>query len=111
VNTIVDDSKPYVPNFFFVLHFSGSSLWNPDSLTFNKLKFVQIEGLGNAGEVQPPLEVIAGQIDFKVNLDWPKTFKFPKQTNQFWRVSSFERNDAFVPAGYGLATNSAPTGK
>jgi hypothetical protein len=108
VNTISDDSKPYVPNFGFVLHFSGGSLWNRDAVTFNELKFVQIEGLGNAGEVQPPLEVIGGQITLKVNLDWPKTFRIPKQTNQFWRVSSLETNGEFVPAGYGNLTNSSP---
>jgi hypothetical protein len=105
VNTVVDDAKPYVPNFAFVLHFSGSDLWNPDSLNFNEMKFAQIIGLGNAGEVQSPLEVIGGQIHLNVNRDWPKTFKIPKQTNQFWRASSLETNDAFVPAGYGNLTN------
>jgi len=109
VNTIASDSKPYAPNLAFVLHFSQSDLFNKNSLTFNELKFVQIEGLGNAGEVQPPLEVIGGQIDLRVNLDWPKTFLIPKQTNQFWGVSSFESDGKFIADGYGVLTNSPPT--
>lgn len=105
INTVVDDSKPYVPNLFFVLSFDSGNFWNPDALTFNKLKFVQIGGLGRNGEIEPPMEVIGGRIVLKANRDWSKEFSFPKQRNQFFRVSSFETNGTDVPAGYGNLTN------
>jgi len=111
LGTVVSNNLPYVPNICFDLTFDSRAgrtgdvgLWNPNAVTFNELKFVQIEGLGN-NEVQPPLEVIGGEIVVCVNGSWQKTFLIPPQTNQFWRVSSFETNNAFVPAGYGLVTN------
>ena len=98
----------YDPNICFDLIFDSTkqpSFSNPNDVTFNELKFVQFEGLGKE-EVQPPLRVIGGQIVLTVNGFWPKTFLIPPQTNQFWRVSCFETNGEFVPAGYGLVTNS-----
>jgi hypothetical protein len=98
--------KPYVPNICFDLTFNNSNISNPNEVTFNELKYVQIEGLGR-DEVQQPLEVLGGEITLVAG-EWPKTFLIPSQTNQFWRVSSFETNGAYVPAGYGLLTNSYP---
>ncbi len=100
----------YDPNICFDLIFDSTkqpNFWNPNDVTFNELKFVQIEGLGK-DELQLPIEVIEGRIVLSVNGFWPKTFLIPQQTNQFWRVSSFETNNEFVAAGYGILTNAQP---
>jgi len=104
----VRKSLPYVPNICFDLSFNSqqSGVWNLNDVTFNELNFVQIVGVGR-DEVLTPMVVIGGEIDLKLGL-WRKTFLIPPQTNQFWRVSSFKTNGAFVPAGYGLVTNSVP---
>jgi hypothetical protein len=100
---------PYVPNICFDFVFNNSQVENLNEVTFNELKYVQVEGLGK-DEVQNPLEVIGGEITISAG-EWPKTFLIPAQTNRFWRVSSFETNGAFIPAGYGLVTNAAPEQK
>jgi len=66
-------SKPYSPNICFDLRFDFGSVWNPNNVTINELKYVQIEYIGN-GLIAPPSEVIGGKFVVFANKNWPKTF-------------------------------------
>jgi hypothetical protein len=91
---IVSDSKTNSDDLGFEINLyppaDGSPVFNPNSVTFNELKYVHFS---MRSSVPPPLKVVSGKIDLLINGFFPKSFLIRPQTNDnLLNVFAFETN-------------------